>query len=74
MFWKPLSDRMFPARKFSWMANGQAYTSPTGSIRQTTRPAPHKFSPASAPGSPNPDRWKNESPVSTPSPWATNQS
>ena len=65
---------MFPARKRSWMANGQAYTSPTGSIRHTTRPAPHMFRPANAPGSPSPDRWKNESPVSTRSPLATSQS
>ena len=54
------------------MANGQAYTSPTGSIRQTTRPAPHRFSPGSA--DPYPLRWKNESPVSTLSPRATSQS
>ena len=51
------------------MANGQAYTSPTGSIRHTTRPAPHRFRPASAPA-PSPDRWKKESPVSTRSPFA----
>ena len=30
------------------MANGQAYTSPTGSMRQTTRPAPQRLSPGSA--------------------------
>ena len=56
----------------SWMANGQAYTSPTGSIRQTTRPAPHRFSPGN--DSPNAARWKKESPVSTFSPLRTSQS
>ncbi len=70
--WKPPGERTLPARKFSWIANGHAYTSPTGSIRHTTRPAPHRFSPGSAP--PNADRWKNESPVSTCSPCATSQS
>ena len=33
----PPSARTLPARKFSWIANGHAYTSPTGSMRQTTR-------------------------------------
>ena len=54
------------------MANGQAYTSPTGSMRHTTRPAPHMPSPGSA--APKPLRWKNESPVSTSVPCATSQS
>jgi len=42
--------------------------------QHTTRPAPQRFRPANAPGSPRPDRWKNESPVSTRSPRATSQS
>src|ERR1019366_2784098 len=42
---KPAS-RTFPARNSSWMTNGQAYTSPTGSMRQTTRPAPQRLSPS----------------------------
>src|ERR1700709_2209629 len=41
-------------------------------MRQTTRPAPQRFSPGSA--SPNAERWKNESPVSTLSPLASSQS
>ena len=69
---KPPVSRTFPARNSEWMANGQAYTSPTGSMRQTTRPAPHRLRPGSA--DPYADRWKNESPVSTCSPCATSQS
>ena len=42
---KPPSRRMLPARNCSWIANGHAYTSPIGSIRHTTRPAPHIPSP-----------------------------
>ncbi|COW61235.1 Uncharacterised protein [Mycobacterium tuberculosis] len=56
------------------MANGHAYTSPTGSIRHTTRPAPHMFKPARAPDWPSGARWKKESPVSTRSPLETSQS
>ena len=61
---KPPGSRTLPARNWRSMTKGQAYTSPTGSIRQTTRPAPHRFRPSS--GSPSAERWKNESPVSTP--------
>src|SRR6476469_2808040 len=58
----PPGSRTLPARNSGWSTNGHAYTSPIGSMRQTTRPAPHRFSPGS--GSPSADRWKNESPVS----------
>ena len=68
----PPGPRTLPARKLSWMANGQAYTSPTGLIRHTTRPAPHRLRPGS--DSPNAARWKKESPVRTCSPRATSQS
>ena len=69
---KPPGVADVAGQELSWIANGHAYTSPTGSIRQTTRPAPHRFSPGSA--SPYAARWKNESPVSTSSPCATSQS
>ena len=66
---------MFPARNWSWMANGQAYTSPIG-IDQAHHPARAAQVQARqrARRSPSPDRWKNESPVSTRSPRATSQS
>ena len=61
---KPPEPRTLPARNWRSMTKGQAYTSPTGSMRQTTRPAPQRFNPSS--GSPRAERWKKESPVSTP--------
>src|SRR6202034_2419338 len=42
----PPGSRTLPAKNSSWITNGHAYTSPTGSIRQTTRPAPHRFRPS----------------------------
>ena len=69
----PAGERYFPHLAAAGATPAHiAYTSPTGSMRQTTRPAPQRLRPGKGP--PYAERWKKESPVSTDDPCSTSQS